>query len=674
MKFRKILSATLALAMSASAVAGLAVTANAATGSVELVASDDAYIQGTTGGTDYSAENYKDATQLYAGVWSDYWTSSTPGIKGYNANSSPNNVENLVLLQFNIGDYAGNITKATLTFDAVSAVDGTRSVYLAYPTELSTWDEDTITFSSSGIVPRSASDLNIYPFGLSKTVGTTLQEVSFSSSDTDTPTSYDGLDNYSDIVTYLNNEADDEGYITFIIYGEGKQCYINSKETTGGNAPTLTLEYASSDAKTVTFVEKTGAVSPIITVYNTANEDDEGTVVSSGSVKLEAGSYTFTATADGYEDYTTGAFDVEDEDLEVEFSMTAKKEAGSVVVKYVDSTGNEIGSATAYDATTASTVKYVGEDVTYYYPAYAVDANGILYSGAANGYSDEGAPLYSNKKESLTEADMEETVLYTKASEGTAQFVEAEDAIEATTFGYGDPTVAEAQLSSGWAVRKLTSQKYLLLTIEEDGIYNIKVPVLTNNTNTGTGTAYFFINDDSETLDTTASFMEGAATQSYKYVHKNIAQKTVALSKGDKIYVQTTNDNVGIDYILAERIAPQITEVEMNKTTAVSGTDMQFVRDLDDSEITAADAPDTTKTVTTYVIKVANWSSELGVPSITAKVNGTARELEPTGVEAAKYRYTQDDDGYSYFMIQTIGIADAASATFNGNEFTEFSE
>ena len=163
--------------------------------------------------TDYKDTSYGESDQLYTGVWSEQWTSSTPGLKGYDAKSAPSGISHIAVFKFDVSDYKGKITAATfkVTGTNPSTNSNTRSIYLGY-FDSTDWDESS-TANSSGMVTRAASGLNIHPFSVSQSIakGATT-EVSFSN---------DAL------LTYLNN--DEDGIVSLIIYGLGQQCYVNSK-------------------------------------------------------------------------------------------------------------------------------------------------------------------------------------------------------------------------------------------------------------------------------------------------------------------------------------------------------------------------------------------------------------------------------------------------------------
>ena len=114
------------------------------------------------------------------------------------------------------------------------------------------------------------------------------------------------------------------------------------------------------------------------------------------SKKYEVGEYSFTATAEGYEDYE-GTFSVTSDDLSVgsktvEFTMLSATDVKSITVEYVYN--DEIVASEAYDMSSLTENPQVGDSFTVPFRAY-VSKDGKLYQTRNNGsnpyYGDEVA-------------------------------------------------------------------------------------------------------------------------------------------------------------------------------------------------------------------------------------------------------------------------------------------
>ncbi|MBP5337766.1 MAG: hypothetical protein J6Z14_00460 [Prevotella sp.] len=132
-------------------------------------------------------------------------------------------------------------------------------------------------------------------------------------------------------------------------------------------APKLVITYTSETLYNVTFAETNGVDATI---------KIDGADVTSGT-SLPAGSYNFTATAEGYEDYN-GSFTLTDAAKEVSFTMTAKVPVTSITVNY---TYND--EVVFSEPQTNLTGLYVGESYDIPFRMY-VTKDGALYRTTAN--------------------------------------------------------------------------------------------------------------------------------------------------------------------------------------------------------------------------------------------------------------------------------------------------
>ena len=121
-------------------VTGLLLGVNVAWGdNVTLLPTADTDFDWSDGDTSFGS-----ATTLPCGIWQEYWTNAVPGLKVNGGNR-------LAVLKFNVADYKGKITAATLKVTATnpSTNSNTRSIYLGYFTNTG-WDETT-TANNSGM-------------------------------------------------------------------------------------------------------------------------------------------------------------------------------------------------------------------------------------------------------------------------------------------------------------------------------------------------------------------------------------------------------------------------------------------------------------------------------------------------------------------------------------------
>ena len=200
--------------------------------------------------------------------------------------------------------------------------------------------------------------------------------------------------NTFDITAAFSGDADN--IVTILVYqtaaGAG---YVTN--------PTATITYTTESTYNVTFTE-TNSVTATVKIGETD--------VTSGT-KLANGTYDFTATAAGYQNYA-GSFTVSGADKEVTFTMTPKT-VYNYTVKAVDGSDNDLG-------TVASGSGYANEEVTYYYPEFVLSGT-TLYTKNGNGsnpYWGASGTLDSNNKEftvTYGNGTIENVVFYKEAEE-----------------------------------------------------------------------------------------------------------------------------------------------------------------------------------------------------------------------------------------------------------------
>jgi hypothetical protein len=130
------------------------------------------------------------------------------------------------------------------------------------------------------------------------------------------------------------------------------------------NAPKLEIVYSNDTQYAVTF-EETNGVAATVKI--------DGLDVTAGTT-LANGDYSFTATADGYNDYN-GNFTVAGAAKNVTFTMTAKTAVTSLKVNYKD--GDDIVFTDNQDVTNL----YVGDSFTVPYRMYVSNAGKLYLAG-----------------------------------------------------------------------------------------------------------------------------------------------------------------------------------------------------------------------------------------------------------------------------------------------------
>lgn len=458
---------------------------------VQLQPTDDTYL-------DFSnpAAKYGEEKALLSGAWKEMWTDATPGLKKYK-------IDRVVLMKFNVKDYVGKITGATLKVTGTNSNTKNREVRLGY-FDLNSWDEKTVTAASSQMVTRDKKKLNIHPFNCAVTLtANSTKEYAFSA---------------NNLLEYLNNNADADGNVSLIIYSTAVECSFASKESE--TKPSLVLEYSAAKLYSVAFSESSG-VTPEVKVYS-----DEACTTEVSASALTAGTkYYYVATLAGYEDYK-GEFTVASENPSVSFTMV-KKPVFAYKVDLVDEANNVL--KTVYENNEA----YEGLEVNYSYPKYLTDENGkVTYVCSLSSFN---GSVNANK-------DAVTSVKYNEYK-GTAYFIEAEDVINDKT------KVESANYSSSAAMRGFNTNMDLF-TVPETGVYRLSYAVCSNNVG---ATRQFVVSaGDEEIVNKDVNWS----------VNKVIADGTITeaamtFNEGTVIKAKGSDSNIILDYILLEKVTSE---------------------------------------------------------------------------------------------------------------------
>lgn len=457
---------------------------------VQLQPTDDTYL-------DFSnpAAKYGEEKALLSGAWKEMWTDRTPGLKKYN-------IDRVVLMKFNVKQYVGKITGATLKVTGTNSNIKNREVRLGY-FDLNSWDEKTVTAASSQMVTRDAKKLNIHPFDCAVILtANSTKEYAFST---------------NNLLEYLNNNADKDGNVSLIIYSTAVECSFASKES--DTKPSLVLEYSAAKLYSVDFSEANG-VTPEVKVYS-----DEACSTEVSASALTAGTkYYYVATLDGYEDYK-GEFTVASENPSVSFTMV-KKPVFAYKVNLVDEANNVL--KTVYENDEA----YEGLEVNYSYPKYLTDENGkVTYVCSLSSFN---GSVKANK-------DAVTSVKYNEYK-GTAYFVEAENVINKTKEGSDN-------YSSGAAMRGFDTNMDLL-TIPETGVYRLSYAVCSNNLREPR--QFFVYADDDEIVNKVVQWSVNDVIKK-----GTMTEAAMTFNEGTVIKAKGSETNIILDYILLEKVTSE---------------------------------------------------------------------------------------------------------------------
>lgn len=369
---------------------------------------------------------------------------------------------------------------------------------------MNSWDEKTVTATSSQMVTRDAKKLNIHPFDCAVTLtALSTKEYAFST---------------NNLLEYLNNNADKDGNVSLIIYSTAVECSFASKES--DTKPSLVLEYSAAKLYSVDFSESNG-VTPEVKVYSDAACSTE---VSASA--LTAGTkYYYVATLAGYEDYK-GEFTVASENPSVSFTMV-KKPIFAYKVDLVDEANKVL--KTVYENNEA----YEGLEVNYSYPKYLTDENGkVTYVCSLSSFNGS----VKAHKDAVTSVKYNEY-------KGTAYFVEAENAINQTK-------VESANYSSGAAMRGFDKKNVDLFTVPETAVYRLSYAICSNNLNES---RQFFVSAGDEVI------VNKVVNWSVNDVIKKgtMTEAAMTFNEGTVIKAKGSDTNIILDYILLEKVTSE---------------------------------------------------------------------------------------------------------------------
>ncbi len=647
MKFRKILSAVTALAMSASAVAGLAVTANAAT-------EYDYYISESE-----AAQTYSDSTD-YSGWKLDNGSVSLMDIseKGYGVSAGYG-----LAIQT-----SGKQTPTNATYSIDTVTNGT----VAFSTSFSPYDNyahdgAVFTFTDS----NGDSVLTVTYSGASSAKSVSYQTNAMSSAATSSATT--NLRNGSTIKQTISATFDlENSQVTLVCTADSTTLisgtydiedgsFISGVTITVSNIRTGSNQYNGlvlDDTLFYAYTDK--SITPVAYTINYKTDENTTVAIKSATGRSDKTVYAvddlsdrIAGAEDGYEDnkyFLTDDYDtIPSLDLSQSTSLDVYVRIAKSINVYADA---------SYDSSVvfANTTATEGDTVTFSYPKYA-QVGKTLYEVPSKKYdyvNTDNPYWYTYVKDNVTE-DIEVTIEYTE-EEGTSvyAFVEAEDVLGIPESGV-ETSFATARGSSGHFGKIGVSTADEAVTLIKDlpaGTYTAEMYISAENRDT---VVYIRVGN--------TDVLKQTATGTNKSDVFAITEPTDV-----RVYSTRSDNKVAIDYILIREVTP---EIIATANTVGDLSDMgatTLVEVSDESEVGAV--PETTDKVTTYTIKVATSGYSGGVPKLIFANGAAVESLTPSGIttdgDDVVYGY-QGTDGYYYFIIQTLNISDVAATVQFGS-------
>lgn len=185
---------------------------------------------------------------------------------------------------------------------------------------------------------------------------------------------------------------------------------------------------------------------------------------------------------------------------------------------------------------------FEGDSWTYTFPKYLTDSDTKVLG------TNDSEPCYA----SVTPEDNITVPVNYTAYEGTAQFIEAEDFMAGVLSNQGTGA------SSGYG-KRVSGDAENALTVAADGIYNVTVAAFCRNTNNNS-TYSVYVNGAAIAIDVDAK----GASQNKPAVN---TVENVELKAGDVISVSGDSGQTYIDYVLIEKTGdptPELTVADVN--------------------------------------------------------------------------------------------------------------
>ena len=424
------------------------------------------------------------------------------------------NVNYITYLQVDASAIEGNITSATLSFEGSGSTDSKRTTSWGVGYNSTAWSS-TMTYDSA--------DRGITVMGSEK-AGSSKSATSFNS--------------FSFDITEAVKNAEN-GIATIIVY-----------ETAAGGGyiknPTVEISATNETVYNVTFKETNG-IAATVTI--------DGKDVTKGT-SLANGTYSFSATATGYQDYT-GEFTVEGADKNVEFTMAPKATLNYTVKNNVN---DVVNTGTCLE----------GASVTVPYSRYILAADGTVWKREA-----------SNKEYNFTftpDADNYVATIEYSATETKdgIYFIEGEDIEGMTVVTKDNANIRCSNAAGGYSATPVNV--YTL----KPGTYNLAMGVF------GNAGATFVVKAGEETI-------LSADTKGYWYEENT--KEPFSLKAETTLTFEGCASNKPLDYILITgTVGTPVSAITLDKQT------LEIAKGSE-AQLTATVAPENA------FVKDLTWSS-----------------------------------------------------------------
>lgn len=317
-------------------------------------------------------------------------------------------VNYIAYLQVNASSIKANIKTATLTFEASGSTDNKRTTGWGVGYNSSEWSS-TMTYNSA---IRGITTMGDVKWTTTKS-SETFEELSF---------------DIADALKKANN-----GIATILVY---------ETAAAGGylKNPKVEIEWTTDQTYNVTFTETNGIAATV------TMEDKDVTK----GIALVDGTYSFTATATGYQDYE-GSFTVSGANLNVEFTMAPKLE-------WTYNVKNNVNS----DVKTGTCLE--GLSATVPFSRYILTADGTVWQ------KDPINKEY-NYKFTPTSNNFEATLEYTDTEEIGVYFIEAEELEGMTATSGNNADIRCSNAAAGYAEEAVEVCKL------KPGTYKVEIAV-----------------------------------------------------------------------------------------------------------------------------------------------------------------------------------------------------
>ncbi len=588
MNFRKIVSAFSALAISVSAFAGLAVTANADDSGTTTTTKQRVYYVGSADGAEdftnytgtvFTASGTVDEVSSFSGVSTTASGGTLPKLGGTITTATagtiasgeyPTYVNGQV---WRVQDSSGTAS----TYDLVDTSISKGTVYISTDIALAYNRQDTVLRGQNfSVLDSNGADILKINYSPGKDKYSVLNITGSKSDNTGSKSGNLSLNfperNVSPVGFHVDATIDLDKKTAKVTID-----YIDVSDFTR-KTTNVSLVISNDNVKSIRMQANPNSNKPTnsISLDNTLiyNEyEDDGTVAykvnyideSGNTLKSSATYYGTSGSAITLSENDTATF-VKDGIKYVYASDTASEQTISsdgttevnVVFKEADKyTVTVQATGDGVDETLATGTVYAGDEFTYSFSKYLTDENGKVKA-----YTDE-----TTFTKTVTPTETTTVEIPFTAYSGDAWFVEN---------SLGSTGYSHSNLSGGSASRGASSATKIF-TVTESGIYKITTRAFSNNTN---AERTYKIAKNDASVDANILANVSLASKSINYVLTTVTEN-ISLDANDVIYIVPSDTQVCLDYTLLEKTAeltyditatqPDNGNLTVSPTTAAEG-------------------------------------------------------------------------------------------------------